>query len=314
MQPLNVFVHLNILSVRRIATGILLACTLTGCGTVLPSFSGGDYVAPVGGAAPMINSTQYTTALQCLGGYLQTQRIPLNRFTVGRVEDLTGKQDLVNGKRVTQGASLMVITALSQASVPMVERLELAIGEVELKYTDLKLIGDNNQMRLTYGGSVVGSDYFIVGGITEVNYNVRSGAFDSMIRYTGLSGRYAVLDLGLDLRMVNTRTLEVVKVSSLRKQIIGTEVRTGFFRFFNDTTIDISASDISQEPIQRGIRMLSEMAVFEMLKAVYAVPQGICEEHLSNPKVAQAATSPSLENSLKLSRQLGANILTETGY
>jgi curli biogenesis system outer membrane secretion channel CsgG len=173
----------------------------------------------------------------------------------------------------------MVMSALSRGKIPLVERLDFSVGEMELKYTDLKLIGEdtNKTMRQTFGGSVVGSDYFIVGGITEVNYNIRSGSFDGAVKYLGSTARYAVLDVGLDLRLVNTKTLQVVKVSSLRKQIIGTEVRLGFFRFLNDTTVDLNIAERAQEPIQKSIRMLTEHAVYDMLTELYNVPSGTCD-------------------------------------
>ncbi len=270
------------ISIKKLQSlGRYLACIqallLAGCGSV-PQFDRNEYVDPIGNAPAIENLTQYTAALDCLGRYIQKTTLPGKRIAVGRVDDFTGKQDLVNGKRVTQGASLMVISALARTRVPMVERLEFAVGEMELKYTDLKLIGDDtkNTLRQTFGGSVIGSDYFIVGGITEVNFNVRSGALDSAVKFVSGSGRYAVLDIGLDLRLVNTRTLEIVKVASLRKQIIGTEVRFGIFRFLNDTTIDISAAERSQEPIQKGIRMLAERAVFEFVSELYKVPENTC--------------------------------------
>ena len=288
---------------------------LSSCGTIIPSFTSDEYVQPIGLAPTIANTTQYAKALDCLGDFLQSSTVPLKRFAIGRVDDLTGKQDLVNGKRVTQGASLMVISALARAKVPMVERLDFSIGEVELKYTDLKLIGDNQLMRQTFGGSVVGSDYFIVGGVTEVNYNIRSGAVDGLVKFYGASTRYAVLDVGLDLRLVNTKTLEVVKVSSLRKQIIGTEVRFGVFRFFNDYTMDISVADRSQEPIQRGIRMLTEHAVFDMLSQLYGVPDNVC--HLMAYRQKDEATIPenlaTTDTPLKLSHRLTPSIFQELG-
>lgn len=65
------------------------------------------------------------------------------RFAVGRVSDFTGKEDLVNGKRITQGAALMVISALAKTGVPIVERFDTTIADMELKYADNKLITDN---------------------------------------------------------------------------------------------------------------------------------------------------------------------------
>lgn len=265
---------------------------LSGCGAI-PRMDADRYVTPLSGAAVTANLTNYTKQLDCLGDFLKQANLPPSRFAVGRVEDYSGKQDLVNGKRMTQGAALMVISALAHTRLPIVERLDTSVAEMELKYTDNKLIGDtapspDNAFRRTIAGTVVGSDYHIVGGITEVNYNVRSGSLETTVSSIGASGRYAVLDVAIDLRLVNTRTLQVIDVASVQKQIIGTEIRAGIFRFLSDSVIDINAADKAQEPIQKAVRMLTERAVFKLVAGVYKVPEGQCE----GPGVQQLAALP----------------------
>lgn len=261
---------------------ITLASTLlSGCGAI-PRMDADRYVTPLSGAAVTANLTNYTRQLDCLGDFLKQASLPPSRFAVGRVEDYSGKQDLVNGKRMTQGAALMVISALAHTRLPIVERLDTSVAEMELKYTDNKLIGDTasapeNTFRRTVAGTVLGSDYHIVGGITEVNYNIRSGSLETTVSSIGASGRYAVLDVAIDLRLVNTRTLQVIDVASVQKQIIGTEIRAGIFRFLSDSVIDINAADKAQEPIQKAVRMLTERAVFKLVAGLYKVPAGQCE-------------------------------------
>ncbi|MES2207191.1 MAG: CsgG/HfaB family protein [Pseudomonadota bacterium] len=266
--------------VSKLMLGVSITTLLSACGS-LPRNNAANYVTPLNGASVVPNTTVYTESLDCLGDYLKSKKVVPVRFAVGRVDDYTGKQDLVNGRRMTQGTALMVISALSKTGLPIVERLDVATSEMELKYTDNKLIGDadapaENNVRRTFAGSVVGSDYHIIGGITEVNYNIRSGSLDGTVKHVGASGRYAVLDLTIDLRLVNTKTLEIADVVSFQKQVIGTELRAGFFSFFSDNVIDISAADKAQEPVQRAVRMVSERAVFELVSHLYKVPAGVC--------------------------------------
>ncbi|MES2831625.1 MAG: CsgG/HfaB family protein [Pseudomonadota bacterium] len=259
-----------------------LSSVLAGCGSI-PKFDADRYVTPLSGAKVTANTTNYTEALSCLGDHLKDARLPPARFAVGRVEDYSGKQDLINGKRITQGTALMVISALSHTKLPIVERLDTSVAEIEFKYSDNKLIGGDstntpeNPFRRTLAGSVVGSDYHIVGGVTEVNYNVRSGSIEGTAGSVGTSARYAVLDVAIDLRLINTRTLQVVEVASFQKQIIGTEVRAGIFRFLSDSVIDFSAADKAQEPIQKAVRMVTEHAVYHLVAGVYRLPASICE-------------------------------------
>eukprot|EP01030_Chromulinospumella_sphaerica_P008165 gene8165-7990_t len=93
-----------------------------------------------------------------------------------------------------------------------VARFDTSIADMELKYSDNKLITDNPDSkahRQIFSGSLPGSDYHIVGGITEVNYNIRSGSLESSIRFIGAAARYFVMNVAVDLRVVNTKTLEV---------------------------------------------------------------------------------------------------------
>lgn len=250
----------------QLLLGSLCLFALPAC-TTLPSFSEPNYVDPMDRAEVVENRTRYSKALECLAPRIQNiSKLP--RFTVGKVSDFTGKEDLVNGKRLTQGAALMVMSALGKAGVPLVERFDTSIADIELKYTDNKLITDSpdtREQRRIFSGSLPGSDYHIVGGITEVNYNIRSGSLESTLRFIGASARYFVMDVGVDLRLVNTKTLEVLNIQSLQKQIIGTELRGGYFRLFTDGLLDINASERTQEPIQRGVRMVLEQAVFNIV-------------------------------------------------
>lgn len=258
--------------------------------TTLPSFNETEYVSAFDGASVVENKTRYSQALECLKPMVGNRGPQAKRFAVGRVSDFTGKEDLVNGKRITQGAALMVISALAKTGVPIVERFDTSIADMELKYADNKLITDspeNKAHRQIFSGSLPGSDFHIVGGITEVNYNIRSGSLESSIRFIGAAARYFVMNVAIDLRVVNTKTLEVVNTQSLQKQIIGTELNGGYFRLFSDGLLDVNAAERTQEPIQKGVRMVIEQAVFNMLTEMNNLPAQNCERLALTP--AQAA-------------------------
>ena len=51
-----------------------------------------------------------------------------------------------------------------------------------------------------------------------------------------INGRIFVMNVAIDLRMVQTTTLEVVDVVSYQKQIVGREVSAGVFDFLNPDT------------------------------------------------------------------------------
>src|ERR1700761_941918 len=223
----------------------IAALALEGCISPYPD-SVGRYTSPIGGAPVISNETPYSAALRCMSGF--TRQRPI-KIAVGQISDYTGKTESDgSGRKVTAGAALMAMTALAKAGVPMVERFDTSVAEMELKYSNNKLISDNsaqpgqapygqaNDYRKIFAGSIPGSNYYLVGGVTEMNFNIRSmganadggGTSTSAVKGTGGVNAY-VMNVGLDLRLVDTNTLEVVDVISYQKQIIGRQVQAGVF-------------------------------------------------------------------------------------
>ena len=275
---------------RALKASVALACCgamLAGCAT---PFAGSDglYAKPVGNAPVTANPTPYSAALVCLGEWARKGGLRAPRIAVGRISDYTGKEESDgSGRKLTQGASLMAISALAKAGAPLVERYDTSVSELELKYTNNKLITDEadpkpdqpEPFRRINAGQVPGSDFYIVGGITELNFNIRSSGIDANggeVKATGwkgqVGGRLYIMNVGLDLRLVNTRTLEVVDVVSYQKQIVGHEVSAGVFDIFNGNLFDISAGAGGLEPLQMGVRALVERGVLEFMANVYGAP------------------------------------------
>ena len=69
-----------------------------------------------------------------------------SRIAVGQIADYTGKAESEgSGRKVTPGAALMAMSALAKAGVRLVERFDTSVAEMELKYANNKLIGDDQQ-------------------------------------------------------------------------------------------------------------------------------------------------------------------------
>ena len=119
----------------------LLAAALMLEGCISPyGDSVGRYTSPTGGAPVISNDTPYSAALRCMSGF--TRQRPI-KIAVGKIDDYTGKTESDgSGRKMTAGASLMAMTALGKAGVPMVERFDTSIAEMELKYANNKLITD----------------------------------------------------------------------------------------------------------------------------------------------------------------------------
>ena len=273
---------MSLLPLARVkATGAALASAMIVTGCISPvAGPGGNYTQPIGGSPVTANPTPYSKGLVCMGHYARQSGVRAPRIAVGRSLDYTGKADIEGGRRVTQGGSLMAMSALAKAGAVLVERFDTSVAELDLKYKNNKLIGDTEgEFDKIRAGSIPGSDFYLVGGITELNYNIRSvggeafaGDTDPLDPKGTIGAKLFVINVGLDLRLVKTDTLEVFDVISYQKQIIGRELSLGVFDFTNGNVFDIGVGGRAQEPIQLAVRSVIERASLEMMANLYGAP------------------------------------------
>ena len=278
---------------RSVKLVALLGASALGLSACVSPIAGpnGLYATPIGNAPVTSNGTPYSTALVCLASYAQRYGVHAPRIAVGRIADYTGKAEDNGGREITQGASLMAISALAKAGVPLVERYDTSVSEMELKYANNKLISDQTQAngqggpyRKILAGQIPGSDFYLVGGVTELNYNIKSVGLDvsggkqTATKGSGeATGQIYVMNVALDLRLVETKTEEVVDVASYQKQIIGRQVGAGYFQFFGTNVINVSLGQGGLEPVQLAVRSVIERAVVEMVANIYGAPgPGAC--------------------------------------
>jgi curli biogenesis system outer membrane secretion channel CsgG len=263
------------------------AVVLSACASPVAGPSG-RYATPTGDAPVIANPTPYSLALVCEADFARSHNINAPRIAVGRIADYTGKLETDgSGRKLTQGASLMAMSAFAKAGVPLVERYDTSVSELELKYANSKLISDQPvpgghapaDYRQIMAGQVPGSDFYIAGGITELNFNIRSkgvqaaGGGGNAAGAVGQVGASSyVMNIGLDLRLVNTRTLEVVDVISYQKQIVAHEIGAGVFSMWHGNAVSIGAGEGAMEPLQLGVRSVIERAVVEMVANLYGMP------------------------------------------
>lgn len=263
--------------------------------------------APVmSGSSSRNNTTPMETAFTCLAQSFRAAKAPVVSISVGDVKDYTGKYSQAEGNAITQGGSLMLYSALGKMgnTVRLQERFDTRIAELELAYADRRQLGDGRLHAVEagkpqvpwvpyFGGSILRSDYYIVGGITEVNYNIQSRGAEVSVSAIGGKARTFTMNVGVDLRIVDTRSLVVVKTVSMQKQITGTEVGAGIFRFFGSNLLDLNVGAKNQEPLQLGVRTTIEHGLLELLGAVSGLNPKPCVDlslrQNNDPQSLQAA-------------------------
>jgi len=270
-----------------------LSTVLAGCVSTPTQTVGQGEIPVLLGPAVRDNVTPMEGVLACFADRLAATGRPPIMVAVGDVKDYTGKYSINEGNAITQGGALMVYSALGKlaGAVGIAERFDPMIAERELSYLDRRQLGDGRHHELAgpdgvqrvpwlpyYGGSIKQSDYFLIGGITELNYNINSGGAEAAVNQVGAKRRVYSQQVGIDLRIVDTRSLEVVKTVSLTKQFRGYEVGLNIFRFFDSDLFDINIGAKGQEPLQLGIRAALEEAVVRLVSDVTNVDYRPCME------------------------------------
>jgi len=263
---------------------LLVAATSSGC-SFAPWLNRTAIAKPVvlvAGPPVGPNHTPLDGVLDCFSEQLASTGSPHLRVAVGDVKDYTAKYSINEGNAISQGGALMVYSALGRFhdSIDLIERYDTQIAEKELGYTDRRQLGDGSLHHSGgpqdptvpwipyYGGSILKSDYYIVGGITELNYNIHSGGAIAEVSQIGPNVSVYRSGVAIDLRIVDTSTLRVVKTVSISKQIVGYQVAANVFKFFGSDLWNLNVGEKSQEPMQLGVRTALQEGVVELLAAV----------------------------------------------
>lgn len=293
-----------------VARGLVLCAAilpLLGCATVKMQQVGEGEAPTVLGPPVRSNRTPLEPAFTCMGDQIRARTPSPLVVAVGDIRDYTGKYNINEGNAITQGGSLMVYSALGKLNraVRIANRYNYDVAQIELNFLNQRVLGtgqpqvlvENGQPREVpwipyYGGSVIASDYFITGGITELNYNVQSAGAEFRVSQIGPKARVFTLNIGVDLQIVDTKTLIVEDTVSLSKQITGFEVGFDVFRFFDTSLYDINIGNKSEEPLQLGVRSTLEDAVLQLISSVTNVPYQPCMQLVRQWIPEEAADVP----------------------
>ncbi len=214
------------------------------------------------------NDTPYTACLRQLAALPGSNR-PV--VAVGEVADKTGQINYdENGNALSQGVAEMMTSALFMTEkANMVERFDLRVPLAEIAMAERGLL---DRPFASYQGQIPGSDFIILGALTELNYNITSDGAGLWIMGMGAGARTVVINVALDARVVNSRNFAVVYAKSLQKQIYGFEVEANVFRFFGNTLVEFDAGSVRNEPLQIGVRSVVEMFVYGMMTEGFGLP------------------------------------------
>lgn len=238
----------------------------SGCAAVDPDF---EHVKPLLGPPVTSNNTPYSQCLADLDKLPAANNLPV--IAVGQIADKTGQRTyttVTESTALTQGVSEMLISALYKTGkVNLTERLD-----VRVPLAEQQLFERNAMAYEPKPIAVLPANFVILGALTELNYNIASGGARLYVSGIGGGVRTAVINVGIDLRLVDVRTFRTLYVTSLQKQIVGYEVETGIYRFFGNQLIEFDAGGVRNEPLQLGVRSVVEMGTYQILTEGLGLP------------------------------------------
>lgn len=296
---------------KKVLLAALAAAALSGCAVQPP---GQTPIATVQGSVPLRASSPMSEALTCLATKLPRERDL--RLAVFTIPDRSGVTDYDGpGAYLTQGAELMMVSALAKTGVRQVNRTATNVAEWELNQAIEKRLGEGAPVliadravpyRPVPMGSFLGSTHTVYGGLTELDFDILSDGAEVSVAGFGVKGRGYYISVGMDLVVSDSRTTEIVLARHYRKQIWGQEMEAGLFRFwdigsgganigeFGVELFDVRVGKQQNEPIHASVRWVVEQAAYELVRDLAGVGDA-CEALVPAPSrteptvIAQAA-------------------------
>ena len=251
------------MKIAKITTLIAMAISLSACGSTIKNARNTQLRSV---SATQAETGQEACAMSTALGILQQARksspYPLT-VAIGDMSDLTGKSNLDEGHKLTQGLAEMTATSLGYFSrgggIKFVERSDVKVLDRELA------LSDRNALKTTGvffpKVAVTPANYYVTGAITELNYDVSSSGAKLRTRSVTLTNRQSVASVAIDLRLVNTATLEVYETSSMRMQV---QLNENDAQAINGGTV-IRLGNQGQAELQRAIRKMVNISISGML-------------------------------------------------
>lgn len=290
---------------------VLLAClVLAACSSQTDPKSAGVVAPLVTGPSPQSAKTPANDALLCVAEHKSSARDL--RIGVGEIVDGTGAKTFTDGAStlLTQRPDMMFAVALKKTGMRVLNRNATRVAEWEIAQSMEKRLGEGRETEIagekyTYrpviAGTMLGTTHYVTGALTEVNWNIYSD--DNQINVAGAfyGAKTYRISIALDLMVTDTETTEVVMAEAYSKQIIGKEISSGLFRFFevdgSGTTVqrelfDASVGSQQNEPVQQAVRWLVEAATYDIASTLTNTKK-VCDKILSTADpVAEVKTAP----------------------
>jgi len=248
----------------------------------------------VTGPTPHRNQTPMAQALACLHSAVPSSR----NFRIGVSELVDGTGAIEggsqNGRVFSQRPDYMMIVGLKSAGVDLVNRSSVNVAEWEMAKAMEQKLGDGHKVMMDQtavafrpisAGQILGSNYYLTGAVTELNWNIDSKVAEASVYGIGAGARTYRISIAVDVMVTNTLSTQVVHARSYKKQLFGYETNAGAFRFIENNqllayglqgalmtkalqTFEANIGDKQNEPTQTALRWVIELAAYDVVRSI----------------------------------------------
>jgi curli biogenesis system outer membrane secretion channel CsgG len=289
---------------RKMLLPLLIGGLLTGCTKEAIKPAEQVYKKPTSGFV-IKNNSVYTSGLGCLGDLISADgQSGENGVTisVGLIQDKTTREG--HASPLTQAASDMTLTALTRVGAIDLVGVTDTRDMLQYDFSGYDTGTLINTVSSLNVGSLIKSDVFITGAITEYNKDIRNrnwgmGIFGKLLG-ADVSGDDAVINVSMDLRLVNPATGRILRSSSgqllavsLQNNIVTSGVNASSTFASNSIGITPQFGVRTADPQHLAIRELIDRAVLMLIGELYTVNWQSCDNP-KPPKPPEAPTSKGL--------------------
>jgi curli production assembly/transport component CsgG len=243
--------------VNRFIIVLLLIVPMVACTSVPPS---------------KVNSNAVLTPSSKITRDLLNLPLPKAKVTVAvyGMRDQSGQYktypDSSYSTQVTQGAASMLVKALKDSGwyIP-VERESLQNLLTERKLVRAIESPTEKGKPSIELPSLLPASMIVEGGVIAYESNVRTGGAGANYLGIGANSSYRVDQVTVSLRLVDTRTGQILNVVTVTKTIYSYQLSTSIFAFISyQHLLQGESGFTSNEPIQLGVRQALEAAVIQL--------------------------------------------------
>ena len=235
------------------------------------------------------NSSIYTDGLSCLGRLIAAdEQAGENGVTisVGLIQDKTTREG--HGSPLTQAASDMTLTALTRIGAIDIIGVTDTRDMLQYDFSSYDTGTLINTISSLNVGSLIKSDVFITGAITEYNKNIRNrnwglGIFGKLLG-ADVSGDDAVINISMDLRLVNPKTGRILRSDngqllavSLQNNIVSSGINASSTFAGGSIGITPQFGVRTADPQHLAIREVIDRAVLMLIGELYTINWQSCD-------------------------------------